>query len=156
MFHSQALCVFLSPSAFTQLLSTISTSSTSALNFSGSWFVFLQARFRSSAFKPVTPKNFSSMQNLYPSSKSENVDHGVSNGLHRAYAHVPKAVSTSSSSSSPSRQGGPTSSGNKVSKHDFKLKPWSMYWCPSPVITSTNKLASPFIWLITCKNILKT
>lgn len=72
-----------------------------------------KARFRSSAFKPVTPKNFSSMQNLYPSSKSENVDHGVSNGLHRAYAHVPKAVSTSSSSSSPSRQGGPTSSGNK-------------------------------------------
>lgn len=73
-----------------------------------------KARFRSSAFKPVTPKNFSSMQNLYPSSKSEDVDHGLSNGLHRAYAHVPKAVSTSSSSSSPSRHGGPTSSGNKA------------------------------------------
>ncbi|XP_044062237.1 NEDD4-binding protein 3-A isoform X2 [Siniperca chuatsi] len=73
-----------------------------------------EARFRSSAFKPVTPKNFSSMQNLYPSSKSEDLDHGVSNGLHRAYAHVPKAVSTSSSSSSPSRHGGPTSSGNKA------------------------------------------
>ncbi|XP_059202375.1 NEDD4-binding protein 3-A [Centropristis striata] len=67
-----------------------------------------------SAFKPVTPKNFSSMQNLFPSSKSEDVDHGISNGLHRAYAHVPKAVSTSSSSSSPSRHGGPTSSGNKA------------------------------------------
>uniref|UniRef100_A0A096MAE4 NEDD4 binding protein 3 n=1 Tax=Poecilia formosa TaxID=48698 RepID=A0A096MAE4_POEFO len=37
---------------------------------------------RSSAFKPVTPKNFSSMQNLYPSSKSEDMDHGLSNGLH--------------------------------------------------------------------------
>ncbi|KAM7417935.1 hypothetical protein PAMA_017538 [Pampus argenteus] len=73
-----------------------------------------KARFRSSAFKPVTPKNFSSMQNLYPSSKSEDVDHGLSNGLHRSYAHVPKAVSTSSSSSSPSRHGGPTSSGNKA------------------------------------------
>lgn len=57
------------------------------------------------------------MQNLYPSSKSEDVDHGISNGLHRAYAHVPKAVSTSSSSSSPSRHGGLTSSGNKVSGH---------------------------------------
>ncbi|XP_041800053.1 NEDD4-binding protein 3-A isoform X2 [Chelmon rostratus] len=73
-----------------------------------------KARFRSSAFKPVTPKNFSSMQNLYPSSKSEDVDHGLSNGLHRAYAHVPKAVSTSSSSSSPSRHGGLTSSANKA------------------------------------------
>ncbi|XP_022051506.1 NEDD4-binding protein 3-A isoform X2 [Acanthochromis polyacanthus] len=73
-----------------------------------------KARFRSSAFKPVTPKNFSSMQNLYPSSKSEDMDHGLSNGLHRAYAHVPKAVSTSSSSSSPSRHGGPTSNGNKA------------------------------------------
>lgn len=69
------------------------------------------------------------MQNLYPSSKSEDVDHGLSNGLHRAYAHVSKAVSTSSSSSSPSRHGGLTSSGNKVpsSEHlekifiDFKL-----------------------------------
>ncbi|XP_042349915.1 NEDD4-binding protein 3-A [Plectropomus leopardus] len=72
-----------------------------------------KARLRS-AFKPVTPKNFSSMQNLYPSSKSEDVDHGLSNGLHRAYAHVPKAVSTSSSSSSPSRHDRPTSSGNKA------------------------------------------
>ncbi|XP_041846969.1 NEDD4-binding protein 3-A [Melanotaenia boesemani] len=73
-----------------------------------------KVHFRSSAFKPVTPKNFSSMQNLYPSSKSEDMDHGLSNGLHRAYAHVPKAVSTSSSSSSPSRHGGPTSGGTKA------------------------------------------
>ncbi|XP_032383303.1 NEDD4-binding protein 3-A [Etheostoma spectabile] len=72
-----------------------------------------KARLRS-AFKPVTPKNFSSMQNLYPSSKSEDVEHGLSNGLHRAYAHVPKAVSTSSSSSTPSRHGVPTSSCNKA------------------------------------------
>nr|XP_020452298.1 NEDD4-binding protein 3 homolog [Monopterus albus]XP_020452308.1 NEDD4-binding protein 3 homolog [Monopterus albus]XP_020452317.1 NEDD4-binding protein 3 homolog [Monopterus albus] len=73
-----------------------------------------KARFRSSAFKPVNPKNFCSMQNLYPSSKSEDVDHGLSNGLHRAYARVPKAISTSSSSSSPSRRGGPASSANKA------------------------------------------
>ncbi|KAM9850244.1 NEDD4-binding protein 3-A isoform 1-T2 [Aulostomus maculatus] len=73
-----------------------------------------KARLRSSAFKPVTPKNFSSMQNLHPSSKSEDLDHSLSNGLHRAYAHVPKAVSSSSSSSSPSRHGGPTPSGNKA------------------------------------------
>ncbi|XP_028316085.1 NEDD4-binding protein 3-A isoform X2 [Gouania willdenowi] len=69
--------------------------------------------FRSSAFKPVTPKNFSSMQNLYPTSKSEDLDHSLSNGLHRTYGHVSKTVSTSSSSSSPSRHGGPTSSANK-------------------------------------------
>ncbi|XP_054647699.1 NEDD4-binding protein 3-A [Dunckerocampus dactyliophorus] len=72
-----------------------------------------KARLRSSAFKPVTPKNFSSMQNLYPSSKSEDLDHGLSNGLSRAYAHVTKAVSSSSSSSSPSRHRGPTT-GNKA------------------------------------------
>lgn len=73
-----------------------------------------KSRLRPSAFKPVTPKNFSSMQNLYPSSKLEEVDHGVSNGLHKAFAHVPKAVSTSSSSSSPSRYGGPTAGTNKA------------------------------------------
>ncbi|KAK5611814.1 hypothetical protein CRENBAI_009516 [Crenichthys baileyi] len=73
-----------------------------------------KVRFRSSAFKPVTPKNFSSMQNLYPSSKLEDMDHGLSNGLHRAYGHIAKTVSTSSSSSSPSRHGGPTSCGNKA------------------------------------------
>ncbi|XP_017282097.1 NEDD4-binding protein 3-A [Kryptolebias marmoratus] len=71
-------------------------------------------RFRSSAFKPVTPKNFSSMQNLYPSSKLEDMDHGLSNGLHRVYGHVPKTLSTSSSSSSPSRHGGPTSGANQA------------------------------------------
>ncbi|XP_057705322.1 NEDD4-binding protein 3-A [Corythoichthys intestinalis] len=69
--------------------------------------------FRSSAFKPVTPKSFSSMQNLYPASKSEDLDHGLSNGLHRAFAHVSKTVSSSSSSSSPSRHGGSTT-GNKA------------------------------------------
>ncbi|KAM6923597.1 NEDD4-binding protein 3-A [Xenentodon cancila] len=73
-----------------------------------------KVRFRSSAFKPVTPKNFSSMQNLYPSSKLEDMDQGLSNGLHKAYAEVPKAVSSSSSSSSPSRHGGLTSGGNKA------------------------------------------
>lgn len=73
-----------------------------------------KSRLRPSAFKPVTPKNFSSMQNLYPSSKLEEADHSVSNGLHRAFAHIPKAVSTSSSSSSPSRYGGPTVGVNKV------------------------------------------
>ncbi|XP_011609048.2 NEDD4-binding protein 3-A [Takifugu rubripes] len=72
-----------------------------------------KAGFRSSAFKPVAPKNFSSMQNLYPSPTSDDADHGLSNGLHRAYAHAAKAVSSSSSSPSPSRQGGP-SSGNKA------------------------------------------
>ncbi|KAK7922099.1 hypothetical protein WMY93_009001 [Mugilogobius chulae] len=73
-----------------------------------------KSRLRTSAFKPVTPKNFSSMQNLYPSSKLEEEDHSVSNGLHRTFAHIPKAVSTSSSSSSPSRYGGPTTNTNKV------------------------------------------
>uniref|UniRef100_A0A3P9HA69 NEDD4 binding protein 3 n=1 Tax=Oryzias latipes TaxID=8090 RepID=A0A3P9HA69_ORYLA len=70
--------------------------------------------FRSSAFKPVPPKNFSSMQNLYPSSKLEDLDHSLSNGLHKAYGQVPKAVSSSSSSSSPSRYVGPTSAGSKA------------------------------------------
>ncbi|CAL1613511.1 unnamed protein product [Knipowitschia caucasica] len=72
-----------------------------------------KSHLRSSAFKPVTPKNFTSMQNLYPS-KLEEEDHGVSNGLHRAFGHGPKAVSTSSSSSSPSRYGGPTMNANKA------------------------------------------
>ncbi|XP_045067061.1 NEDD4-binding protein 3-A [Coregonus clupeaformis] len=72
-----------------------------------------KSRLRPSAFKPITPKNFSSMQNLYPS-KMEDSDQNLSNGLHRAYAHTPRAGSTSSSSSSPSRHGGPTSSGTKV------------------------------------------
>lgn len=66
----------------------------------------------------MAPKNFSSMQNLHPSSTADDADHGLSNGLHRAYAHAAKAVSTSSSSSSPSRQGAGTSGGNQVA---FKL-----------------------------------
>ncbi|XP_030620940.1 NEDD4-binding protein 3-A [Chanos chanos] len=66
---------------------------------------FDKSRFRPSAFKPVTPKNFSSMQNLYPS-KSEELDGGLTNGMHPSYAKVAsKSVSTSSSSSSPSRHG---------------------------------------------------
>ncbi|XP_028975121.2 NEDD4-binding protein 3-B isoform X2 [Esox lucius] len=72
-----------------------------------------KSHVRPSAFKPVTPKNFSSMQNLYPS-KMEDSEPGLSNGLHRAYAHTPKAVSTSSSSPSPSRHEGPTSSRTKA------------------------------------------
>ncbi|XP_077466595.1 NEDD4-binding protein 3-A [Stigmatopora argus] len=69
--------------------------------------------FRSSAFKPATPKSFSSMQNLYPASKSDDLDHGLSNGLNRAFAHSSKTVSCSSSSSSPSRHGGSTNGNNK-------------------------------------------
>ncbi|XP_064182466.1 NEDD4-binding protein 3-A [Anguilla rostrata] len=62
-----------------------------------------KSRFRPSAFKPVTPKTFSSVQNLYPS-KSEDLDSGLSNGLQVTFAKVASAgVSTSSSSSSPSR-----------------------------------------------------
>ncbi|KAG7464839.1 hypothetical protein MATL_G00169870 [Megalops atlanticus] len=62
-----------------------------------------KSRFRPSAFKPVTPKNFSSMQNLYPA-KAEELDNGLSNGLQVSYAKVAStAVSSSSSSSSPSR-----------------------------------------------------
>ncbi|KAI4903841.1 hypothetical protein NFI96_010271 [Prochilodus magdalenae] len=51
-------------------------------------------RFRPSAFKPVTPKNFSSVQNLYVSKTEE-----------LTYSSKPasKSLSTSSSSSSPSR-----------------------------------------------------
>ncbi|KAK0151508.1 NEDD4-binding protein 3-A [Merluccius polli] len=64
-----------------------------------------KAHFRPSAFKRVAPKNFSSMQNLYPSSPAEDSDHGPSDGIHRVCAQAPKAV-TSSVSSSPSRHGG--------------------------------------------------
>uniref|UniRef100_A0A8C1N497 NEDD4 binding protein 3 n=1 Tax=Cyprinus carpio TaxID=7962 RepID=A0A8C1N497_CYPCA len=70
---------------------------------------FDKPRFRPSAFKPVTPKNFSSMQNLYPS-KSEESESGLTNGMHLSYAKavaksLSKSLSTSSSSSSPSRPG---------------------------------------------------
>ncbi|KAJ8014947.1 hypothetical protein DPEC_G00021050 [Dallia pectoralis] len=74
---------------------------------------FVKSHVRPSAFKPVTPKNFSSMQNLYPS-KTEDSDHGLSNGLHRVYTNAPKAVSTSSSSSSPSHHRGPVTSRTKA------------------------------------------
>ncbi|KAJ8394457.1 hypothetical protein AAFF_G00046680 [Aldrovandia affinis] len=58
-----------------------------------------KCRLRPSAFKPVTPKGFSSMQNLYPSRVED-----LSNGLQVSFAKVASAaVSTSSSSSSPSR-----------------------------------------------------
>ncbi|KAI1898247.1 hypothetical protein AGOR_G00070370 [Albula goreensis] len=64
-----------------------------------------KSRFRPSAFKPVTPKGFSSMQNLYPS-KNEDLEAGLSNGLQVSFAKVAStAVSTSSSSSSPCRHG---------------------------------------------------
>ncbi|XDV37535.1 hypothetical protein PO909_007122 [Leuciscus waleckii] len=72
---------------------------------------FDKPRFRPSAFKPVTPKNFSSMQNLYPS-KSEELESGLTNGMHLSYAKAaPKSLSTSSSSSSPSRPGTSTRKG---------------------------------------------
>ncbi|XP_051505956.1 NEDD4-binding protein 3-A-like [Myxocyprinus asiaticus] len=66
---------------------------------------FDKPRFRPSAFKPVTPKNFSSMQNIYPS-KSEEHKSGLTNGMHQSYAKAAqKSLSTSSTSSSPSRPG---------------------------------------------------
>ncbi|XP_051945217.1 NEDD4-binding protein 3-A-like [Xyrauchen texanus] len=72
---------------------------------------FDKPRFRPSAFKPVTPKNFSSMQNLYPS-KSEDLECGLTNGMHPSYAKAaPKSLSTSSTSSSPSRPGTSASKG---------------------------------------------
>lgn len=108
----------------------------------------LQACFRSSAFKPVTPKNFSSMQNLYPSSKSEDADHGISNGLHRAYAHVAKAVSTSSSSSSPSRHGGPAPAGNKVSWKTTSVLIQSSRLIYSEELYQQNRIFINSIWLL--------
>ncbi|XP_028668730.1 NEDD4-binding protein 3-A [Erpetoichthys calabaricus] len=68
---------------------------------------FEKSRFRPSAFKPVTPKNFSSMQNLYPS-KVEELENGLPNGFHVSYAKVSQttaAAATSTSSSSPARNG---------------------------------------------------
>ncbi|XP_072529643.1 NEDD4-binding protein 3-A [Salminus brasiliensis] len=55
---------------------------------------FDKPRLRPSAFKPVTPKNFSSVQNLYPSKSEE---------LANSSKTASKSLSTSSSSSSPSR-----------------------------------------------------
>ncbi|MGH0141100.1 UNVERIFIED_CONTAM: hypothetical protein FKN15_072543 [Acipenser sinensis] len=54
----------------------------------------MASQCRPSAFKPVTPKNFSSMQNLYPS-RHEDPEKGLPNGLH----HV------SYTKASPSRSG---------------------------------------------------
>ncbi|XP_076862287.1 NEDD4-binding protein 3-A [Brachyhypopomus gauderio] len=60
---------------------------------------FDKHRLRPSAFKPVTPKIFSSMQNLY-ASKSED----LTNSTHQSGGKpASKSLSTSSSSSSPSR-----------------------------------------------------
>ncbi|XP_030224356.1 NEDD4-binding protein 3-A [Gadus morhua] len=63
-----------------------------------------KTHFRPSAFKRVSPKNFSSMQNLYPTSPVEDLDYR-NNGIPQAYGQPPPAVSSSSSSSSPSRHG---------------------------------------------------
>ncbi|KAK1789386.1 hypothetical protein P4O66_015314 [Electrophorus voltai] len=62
---------------------------------------FDKPRFRPSAFKLVTPKSFSSMQNLYPSKPDD-----PANSLHPSGGKPSsKSLSTSSSSSSPSRAG---------------------------------------------------
>uniref|UniRef100_A0A3B1IQF0 NEDD4 binding protein 3 n=1 Tax=Astyanax mexicanus TaxID=7994 RepID=A0A3B1IQF0_ASTMX len=55
---------------------------------------FDKPRLRPSAFKPVTPKNFSSVQNLYPSKPED---------LGSSSKTATKSLSMSSSSSSPSR-----------------------------------------------------
>ncbi|KAF4081652.1 hypothetical protein AMELA_G00163600 [Ameiurus melas] len=75
---------------------------------------FDKPRLRSSAFKPVTPKSFSSMQNLYPSKSEE-----LMNGKHSFYSKVtPKSLSTSSSSSSPSRVGTSANKGVLAVPHE--------------------------------------
>lgn len=69
-----------------------------------------QSRLRPSAFKPVTPKNFSSMQNLYPAKETlDAVVPAPSNGMRPSYittATSKSLSSASSSSSSPSRHHG--------------------------------------------------
>lgn len=69
-----------------------------------------QSRLRPSAFKPVTPKNFSSMQNLYPAKDAlDTVVPAASNGMRPSYittATSKSLSSASSSSSSPSRHHG--------------------------------------------------
>ncbi|XP_069052311.1 NEDD4-binding protein 3-B [Lepisosteus oculatus] len=65
-----------------------------------------KSRFRPSAFKPVAPRNFSSVQNLY-SPRSEEQENSFSGGPHGPHARGPQSTapaSSSSSSSSPSRQ----------------------------------------------------
>ncbi|XP_062380221.1 NEDD4-binding protein 3-A [Sardina pilchardus] len=74
---------------------------------------FDKSRLRPSAFKPVTPKNFSSMQNLYPAQDASDtaaVPPAPSNGMRPSYITTATSKSlssaTSSSSSSPSRHHG--------------------------------------------------
>ncbi|XP_053497530.1 NEDD4-binding protein 3-A [Ictalurus furcatus] len=75
---------------------------------------FDKPRLRSSAFKPVTPKSFSSMQNLYPSKSEE-----LMNGKHSLYSKMTsKSLSTSSSSSSPSRVGTSANKGVLAVPHE--------------------------------------
>ncbi|KAK3558649.1 hypothetical protein QTP86_022967 [Hemibagrus guttatus] len=75
---------------------------------------FDKPRLRSSAFKPVTPKSFSSMQNLYPSKSEE-----LMNGKHSFYSKTTsKSLSTSSSSSSPSRVGTSVNKGVLAVPHE--------------------------------------
>ncbi|XP_053341188.1 NEDD4-binding protein 3-A [Clarias gariepinus] len=75
---------------------------------------FDKPRLRSSAFKPVTPKSFSSVQNLFPS-KSED----LVNNKHTFYSKMTsKSLSTSSSSSSPSRVGTSANKGVLAVPHE--------------------------------------
>ncbi|XP_059377818.1 NEDD4-binding protein 3-A-like [Carassius carassius] len=61
--------------------------------------------------QPCHPRFRPSMQNLYPS-KSEESESGLTNGMNLSYAKAaPKSLSTSSSSSSPSRPGTSVSKG---------------------------------------------
>uniref|UniRef100_A0AAY5F5G7 NEDD4 binding protein 3 n=1 Tax=Electrophorus electricus TaxID=8005 RepID=A0AAY5F5G7_ELEEL len=71
---------------------------------------FDKPRFRPSAFKLVTPKSFSSMQNLYPSKPDD-----PANSMHLSGGKPSsKSLSTSSSSSSPSRAGTSANKGSLV------------------------------------------
>lgn len=80
----------------------------------GHFFFPPKPRSRSSAFKPVTPKSFSSMQNLYPSKSEE-----LMNGKHSLYSKMTsKSLSTSSSSSSPSRVGTSANKGVLAVPHE--------------------------------------
>ncbi|KAK2834124.1 hypothetical protein Q7C36_014825 [Tachysurus vachellii] len=75
---------------------------------------FDKPRLRSSAFKPVTPKSFSSVQNLYPSKSEE-----LMNDKHLFYSKTTsKSLSTSSSSSSPSRVGTSANKGVLAVPHE--------------------------------------
>ncbi|XP_062856322.1 NEDD4-binding protein 3-A [Trichomycterus rosablanca] len=75
---------------------------------------FDKPRFRPSAFKPVTPKSFSSVQNLYPSKSDE-----LTNGTYSFYSKTTsKSLSTSSTSSSPSRAGNGANKGVLLVSHE--------------------------------------